>query len=426
MPFELETSFLEISGGYDHAQKARTYKQGQFSLGYLGVSDASVLGGTLDQVFSDSNILADMPDPTNPVSGSRVFTNNVVFDRQGANSNSYIAATMTDSIWGKLDWTWMDTWRVAVGARWEDYRQIAVDWNPYGYSESSPQVSTDAETLASGAFYEDRVYPAAGITYMGDWWAETFQLRLGYSETAVRPDLREITDSSYIDPITGDLVRGNPGVVPSDIKSLDLRAEWYFGSGDNLTITAFHKDINNPIEFFEIPASDTTIAREIVNAESGRVYGVEFETLKELSFLGGAFDALFFQANVTLQESELVAGGDANVPTSPVRKLSGASDFVANFMLGYDSVDAKHTASLIYNVFGERLYVAGRNGAPDGYELPFHSLDVTYSWYPTSRITLKAKAQNLLGETIKIERLNTIIFEEDPGVTFSLSVSWAL
>jgi TonB-dependent receptor len=428
LPMQLKTSYVEIGGGYEHARKARTYKQTQLSLGYLDISDTDVLAGSLSDVFSDDNILADMPDPdpTNPVPDSRVFLNNAVFDRQGANSNSYIAATMTDAVWGKVDWTWQDTWRFAVGARWEDYRQAAVDWNPYGFSASDSQVTTDVDTLTNGVFNEDRVYPAAGITYMGDFWAETFQLRLGYSETAIRPDLREITDSSYIDPITGDLVRGNSGVVPSDIENIDLRAEWYFSGGDNVTVTLFQKDIRNPIEFFEIPASDTTVAREIINAESGQVRGIELELLKELGFLGGIFDTLFVQGNITLQDSELVAGGNANVPTNPVRKLSGASDYVANFMLGYDSRDARHTASLMYNVFGERLYVAGRNGAPDGYEQPFHSLDLTYFWYPTERITFKAKAQNVLGETIRIERDGVATFEEDPGTVFSVSLSWAL
>jgi TonB-dependent receptor len=426
VPMQLRRSYFEVSGGYDHAQKSRTYEQTQFSLGYLSVNEPSVLEGSLSDVFSDANILADVPDTGSPVAGARVFLNNAVFDRQGTNSNSYIAATMTDSIWGKVDWTWRDTWRFAVGARWEDYRQAAVDWNPWGFSAAEPQITTDVDALANSTFSEDRVYPAAGITYMGDLWAETFQLRLGYSETAVRPDLREITDSSYIDPITGDLVRGNPGVVPSDIDNLDLRAEWYFANGDNFTVTLFQKDIRNPIEFFEIPASDTTIAREIINAESGQVRGVEVEMLKELGFLGGAFDTFFVQGNLTLQDSELVAGPNANVPTNAVRKLSGASDYVVNMMLGYDSPNSKHTASLIYNVFGERFYVAGRNGAPDGYEQPFQSLDLTYFWYPTDRITFKAKAQNLLGETIRIERAGVTTFEEDPGTIFSISMSWAL
>jgi TonB-dependent receptor len=416
VPFELESSYVEVSGGWDHVQKARVYRQSQFSLGYLGVSDQTVLEGTLGEVFSDENILAS--------AGSDAFANNIVFDRQGTNSNSYLAATMTDSVWGKLDWTIQDTWRLAVGARWEDYRQAAVDWNPYGFSEASPQVTTDGDELRRGVFNEDRVYPAAGITYMGDLWAETFQLRLGYSATAIRPDLREITDSSYIDPITSDLVRGNPGIVPSDIDSLDLRAEWYFSNGDTLSATLFHKDIENPIEFFEIPASDTTVAREIINAESATIDGLELEFVKELDFLGRAFETLFVQGNFTVQDSELVAGSDANVPTNPVRPLSGASEYVVNVMLGFDSYEGKHTASLIYNVFGERLYVAGRNGAPDGYEQPFHSLDATYFWYPTERLTFKFKAQNILGELIEIRRGDVVTFQEGPGTLVALGVSW--
>ena len=428
LPLQFGASYIEVSGGYDHARKARTYQQTQLSLGFLGVDDQSALEGGLDEVFSDENIRGDIPDPdsTNPVPGARVFVNNVVFDRQGTNSNSYIAATMTDSVWGKVDYTWNDTWRFAVGARWEDYRQAAVDWNPYGYSAADPQISSDPDTLSNGTFSEDKVYPSLGMTYMGDLWAETFQLRLGYSETAVRPDLREITDSSYIDPITDDLVRGNPGIVPSEVRNIDLRGEWYFGNGDTVSVTLFDKDITNPIEFFEIPASDTTIAREVVNAAAASITGVEVEGLKELAFLGGIFETMFVQGNLTLQDSELVAGPNANVPTNPVRSLSGASDYVANFMVGFDSSDAKHTASLVYNVFGERLYVAGRNGSPDGFEQPFHSLDLTYFWYPTETVTVKAKVQNLLGEEIEIERAGVVTFAEDPGMQFGLSFSWAL
>jgi len=426
VPVTTGSSHFEFSGGWNHAEKTRTYQQSQFSLGYLEVSDPSILVGGLDEVFSDDRIMATVPDPTSPVAGAQEFVNNAVFDRQGANTNSYIAATMTDSVFAQGDWTWRDTWRLAAGVRWEDYRQVAVDWNPWGFSPDDPQVTQDPEVLEEGVFAEDQLYPSVGITYMSDFWADTFQLRLNYSETAIRPDLREITDSGYIDPITDDLVRGNPGVVPSDVENLDLRAEWFFSNGDLFSVTLFKKEITNPIEFFEIPASDTTIAREIINAEYAEVEGVEFELVKELSFLGGFFDTLFVQGNLTLQDSELVAGPNANVPTNPVRKLTGASDYVGNLMLGYDSPNTKHTASVIYNVFDERLYVAGRNGSPDGYEQPFHSLDFTYFWYPTDRMTFKVKMQNLLGETVRIERNGAIVFEEDPGTLYALSFSWSM
>lgn len=412
LPFYTANSVLEFKFGTEHSQKARTYRQLQFSIGALDVGNQEALRGPLNEVFSDSNIL----DPDN----------NFVFDIQGTNNQSYIAATMTDAVFGLVDWTWDDRWRIAAGARWEDYRQVALDWNPFGYSAENPQVTTDPDLLEEGTFLDDQVYPSVALTYIGDLWAETFQVRLGYSETAIRPDLREITDASYVDPITDDLVDGNPGVVPSDVTNIDLRAEWFFASGDNFTATVFRKEIDRPIEFFESAASDTTTAREIVNAESAEVQGIELEGLKELGFLGGFFETLFIQGNLTLQESELVAGPEADAPTNPVRDLAGASEYVANFMLGYDSTNTRHTASLVYNVFGERLYVAGRNGAPDGFEQPFHSLDFTYSWYPTDTMTIKAKAQNILGEEIEIEREGVTTFFEDPGSSFSLSFQWDL
>jgi len=418
LPIYGDTHTFEFGGGWNHARKARTYQQTQFSLGATSVTENTVLQGPLDSVFSDSNVMNT--------------ANNFTFDRQGTNSESYIAATMTDAAFGTIDWTYDDTWRVAAGGRWEDYRQAAVDWNPYGFTESDPQVTTDPVVLEEGTFMDDKVYPAASLTYMGDFLAETFQVRAGWSETAVRPDLREITGSSYIDPVTDDLTRGNPGVEPAEVTNYDLRAEWFFGNGDNFTITYFLKEIDGPIEFFESAASDTTVAREIRNATYAEVKGFELEGLKELGFLGGFFETLFVQGNITVQDSELRCDIDdpanpcfADAPTNPVRPLSGASEYVGNIMLGFDSPQAKHTASLIYNVFGERLYTAGRNGAPDSYEQPFHSLDVTYFWYPTESMTFKLKAQNILDESTTIERGGVTVFEEEPGQTFSISFSWA-
>ena len=69
-------------------------------------------------------------------------------------------------------------------------------------------------------------------------------------------------------------------------------------------------------------------------------------------------------------------------------------------------------------------FVAGRNGAPDAFEQPFDSLDFTYFWYPTDTFTVKFKAQNILNETIIIERAGVAVFEEDPGTTVSLGLTW--
>lgn len=410
VPVFTESSVIELSGGYEWNRKYRVYEQQQFSIGAFRVGDPSVLEGPIGEVFSDANIL-------NPA-------NDFIFGVPGANNQSYIAATMTDAIFGKLDWTYDETWRLMLGLRWEDYSQVALDWNINGYTIQNPQVTTDVDTLEDAVFKEDEIYPAFALTYMTEWWAEIFQLRAGYSETVARPDLREITDSGYIDPITDALVLGNPGVIPSDIKNYDIRAEWFFDSGDNLTVSFYFKDIQNPIEFFEAAASDTNTAREIINAKEGEVYGVEIEGLKSLGFLGSWGDAFFLQGNVTIQESEITAGEKADAPTNNVRELTGASEYVVNAIIGYDSFNSQHAATLSYNVFGERLFVAGRNGAPDGYEQPFHSVDFTYTWFPTDYITLKLRLRNLLDEEITIEREGVETFAEAPGQVVALNFQW--
>lgn len=412
LPLQFSKSDLEISTGYYHSRKGRAYEQYQFNLGVLSVNDPAVLQGALGDVFSNTNILDT--------------SNNFIFDTVNSNSQSYVAATMTDGYFSKFDWTWNETWRVSAGARWEDYRQVALDLNLLGFSVTNPVITTDPAALERASFQNADVYPSLSVTYMTDWLAEVFQLRFGYSETSIRPDLREINDATYVDPLTGDLVDGNPGIIPSSVENYDLRAEWFFGDTDNFTVSLFYKDIDNPIELFEAPASDTTILREIVNAESAELRGVEVEGTKNLSFISESFEPFFVQANATILDSELVAGVNADAPTNDKRKLANASEYVANIVFGFDSINAEHVATLVYNVFGKRLYVAGRNGAPDAFEQPFHSLDVTYSWYPTDLMTLKLKVQNLLDETIEIEREGVTIFEEDPGMSYSLSFQYSM
>lgn len=409
IPFVLDRSTFEVKFGYQHDQKARTYAQREFGLGSVDASDA-VLQGSIATVLSDSNI--------------GLIENGFSVQEQGAGSRSYLAATMVDASYGMLDWTFDETWRVTAGARYEDYRQVALPWNVFGYTVDQPQISMDTATLARATFTDDTFYPSLSLVYMGDWLAETFQLRLSVSQTTIRPDLREVTDSSYQDPITNELVNGNPDIVPSTVDNIDLRAEWFFANGNNLTISLFSKEIADPIEYFESPASDTNTAREIINADETTITGIEVDGVLALGFFGDWGESWFLQGNATFQDTETTAGTNADAPTNNVRPATGASDYVFNMMLGYDSMDGRHSANLLYNVFGERLYVAGRLGAPDGYEQPFNSLDVNYSFYPSDNWTVKLKVQNLLDETIEIERAGVVTYAENPGTAVAVKVKY--
>jgi len=409
---------INLEGGADNWLKTRTYEQLQFSLGSSAFTDSSpLLDGNIGDVLSDENI-------SNPDNGFETTISN-------SNSESYIAVNKVDAAFGKIDATLDETWRIAAGLRYESYQQVNLLWNPIGFEGSRiiPFVSQDparvAEYFDDAVFTEDDVFGSLALTYMTQGFgADDFNLRLGFSQTTVRPDLREISSASYIDPITGVLVFGNPDVVPSKLDNVDLRAEWFDSTGDTVSVTVFGSRIDNPIELFEAPGGDGRLGAEIHNADSGSTLGLEIEFLRNLGFISMALEPFFLQGNFTLLDHELEAGDSADAPTNSVRGFAGASDFSGNLILGFDSDDGRHTTTVAYNYFSERLFSAGRLGSPDVFEQPFNSLNLTYAFFPTDEIIVKFKAKNILDQNLILEQGGVEIFEERQGQTFSLSVQY--
>jgi outer membrane receptor protein involved in Fe transport len=412
MPFTVGRFQIEPSGGYDYSEKGRSYLQTQLGLGTT--TSAADLTGTPGQVFTDEHIL----DPEN----------GYIMSLGGIGTESYLAAETVDAVWGKLDTTWNDTWRLSAGARWEDFSQLSVPIDQYEFDPAIGKIPIPAEDLDTLATNEDDYYPAVAVTWMrNDFWAERFQLRFGWSETTARPDLREISAATYIDPLTEARVSGNPDLVPADLANFDLRAEWFFDEGDNFTVSLFYKDIETPIETIEDAGSDDNISLSFINAESAEIYGVEFEWLKGLEFLAPQSawaDAFFVSGNVTLSESEITIGNAALNLTNNVREMSQHSPWVVNLQVGFDAPNQRHSASLAYSAFGERLFFAGSNGAPDAFEQPFNSLDLIYSYYPTDAMTIKLRLQNLLDEQLEIEQGGVTVLEQTVGSVVKLDLSY--
>jgi outer membrane receptor protein involved in Fe transport len=311
--------------------------------------------------------------------------------------------------------------------RWEDFSRLAVPIDPLEFDVGTGIISVPDEDLPEFAKTDDTYYPSLAFTWMNPgFWAEDFQLRFGWSETVARPDLREISDATYIDPLTDARVRGNPALDVSDLSNYDLRAEWFFAGGDNLTVSLFYKDITAPIETVEAAGTDDNLALTFINAESAELYGIEFEGLKGLGFLsdGGWTDSFFVAGNVTVSESEITIGDAAPNLTNNKRDMTQHSDLVVNFQLGYDSPDARHSAALAYNMYSDRVFFAGRGGADDAVEQAFNSLDLTYSFYPTEKLSLKLRLQNLLDEDTVIEQGGVDVLTQNYGLTTKLDVSY--
>ena len=417
LPFEWASGRLTggVFGGYDYYQKGRSYLQTQFNLGTTSAAATPILVGTPGTVLTDENIL----DPTNQF----------LLSLGGIGTESYLAGETIDAAFGGVDLTLDERWRLNAGVRWESWSQLSVPVNQYEFRTSVGKVPLTVDQLANAGKSDDDLYPSAAITYMRpDFWADEFRLRVGYSQTTARPDIREVTQSTFIDPLTDARVTGNPLLVPSDLKNYDIRAEWFFASRDNLTVSPFYKQIDRPIETVEGAGTDNNLSFTFINAETADVYGVEIEWYKDLAFvdrwLGGWASGFFTAGNVTLSDSELEVGNSAFALTNNKRPLTQQSDTILNIQLGYDAPNERHSATLSYNSFSERLYYAGRNGAPDAYEQPFSSLDLTYSWYPAQNWSLKLRLQNLLDENIEIDQGGVTVLEQDIGMTFKADLRY--
>jgi TonB-dependent receptor len=426
--FTGERTDVEVSGGWDYSRKARGYLQTELTLGTTASAAAPILVGTPGSVLTDDNIL----DPVNQFQ----------LGIGGIGTESYLAAQTVEASYLKADAMLGQSWRLSGGVRWEQFYQVSLPIDPLEFDPRVgqsviPTTSGDAQqnalALEQLVFAEDELYPALSATYMRpEFWAETFQLRFGVSETVARPDLREISDASYIDPLTEARVRGTPGLKPSPISNFDVRAEWFFGNGDNFTASLFYKDIEDPIETAEGAGSDNNVFVTFVNAEAAEISGVELEWLKNLESLsqrwgwGSWAESFFFSGNVTVSDSELTVGDVGLDLTNPVRPMTGHSDYVANLQFGFDSPSGVHSWSLVYNTFSERIFFAGRGGAEDTYEQPFDSVDLVYSYYPTDKLSLRFRMQNLLDEKLELEQAGVTILEQSVGTTARLDIKWNL
>lgn len=415
VPLVFDRLELTLSGGVNYNQKSREYYGYTINVSGAG-NQSAVLNGNVNDVLNSDRT-------TNLVNRFEVTAGG------GFGTESYVAAQIIEGAYGMFDANWDDTWRVTGGARKETFKQGLLPIDLLDYTGSS--LTATMNDMVNNpdqryGFMQEDWYPSLAVTYMNEGFmnTEAFQIRLSASETVVRPDLREMSDVTYIDTELGMRVKGNSRLQFSELTHYDLRAEWFFESGNNLTATLFYKDIANPIESTRLSGSDDDVILTFENSLSGEIYGLELESLYSL---GGGF---FTSSNLTLSKSEIVSPEGVGY-TNVIRPMTGQSEYVLNAQLGFDSDDGMHSASLVYNLFGERLFFAakGLGGHQDSYEQPFNSLDLTYSWYATDNLTTKVKLGNILNEERvfeqeSVEGNNVEIIKQQVGTSFSLDVKF--
>ena len=421
LPLNLSGTEIELKFGGNFVEKSREAFARRIDINTLAFSDMDFTGSQLNNILTNDVML------NQPLSGN----DNIIRDTSVA-GDDYYSAQLIDAYYVEADFFFNQNWRVVAGVRYEDFRQVVAPLDPATGKFDLPSEPTE-DDLADLAFQEDKLFGSLALTYILD---NEMQLRASIGQSTIRPDLREVAPATYIDPLTGFPIGGTPGVESTDIVNYDLRWEWYMETGESLSVGLFYKDMDMPIESVQSPAQDGPSLIRIANAEDGYVYGVEMEFLKDFTFLGdlGAINGadFYLSGNVTLSDSEINIDtqsvveqtGVSTSVTNPTRRMTGHSEYVLNFNLGWDAPNGNHSATLAYNVFGERIIIPGIEGKDDAYEQPFHSLDVVYTYYPTFSSTVTFKVQNLLGEDKSIEFEDTLIQSETKGTRFEVALKW--
>ena len=166
--------------------------------------------------------------------------------------------------------------------------------------------------------------------------------------------------------------------------------------GETFNIGGFYKYFNNPIE------NRTLITTEqpsftYINADFAQNYGVEIEYRKSLRSLTNSalLDRFSVNANASLIWSKVDLGEQASAQDR-VRALQGQSPYIVNVAIYYDDdQESGWSGSLVYNIFGDRIFSVGDKVFPSIYELSRHSLDLTFT-KRFNRISYKLGIQNLL------------------------------
>lgn len=252
----------------------------------------------------------------------------------------------------------------------------------------------------------------------------TMQVRLGYGRTLNRPSLRELSPAVYFGVVGGREVSGDPDLDRALIDNFDARWEWYPSGDESISVGAFSKQFQDPIETNILRGA---AAREVpVNARGATNVGLELDLRKRLGFgSGSGWDDLVLSGNASFIRSSVDLAGADGAQTSTERALQGQSPYVGNVQLSYEPLDFPLWGTLLYNVSGPRIVEVGTNGLPDTLEQPPEMLDAVLGWSITERWSAKVKAGNILDSATTAKVGPMLVRSVSPGRSFGLGVSWA-
>lgn len=262
----------------------------------------------------------------------------------------------------------------------------------------------------SGTTSYDKYFPnLQGVFHFTD----SLQLRAAVTRTIGRPayeDARPLASFEY-DPIvnptnpafgyTGSLTVGNPALGPYDAMNYDLSLEWYGKSGGVVSVAAFRKEIDDPIYTFNetqmnvvhsgVGLESLSVSSKM-NADSGRISGIEFNVYQPFRFLPDPFNGFGIDANYT------VISSSEKIPTRPNEDIPffRQPSKIANCTLFYER--SNFSGRIAWTYAGEQIYTLGSGLLNDRYERPREQYDAQVRYRINRNYSVTFSVRNLTRE----------------------------
>lgn len=272
---------------------------------------------------------------------------------------------------------------------------------------------TEVSPMSHYYTYHD-LFPSVNMTYK---FTDQHQMRLSYGKSVNRPEFREVSPSVFYDFDLASNVQGNTDLKPCYIQNIDLRYEFYPSKGETVSLAAFYKYFDSPIEWTYTVTGGTDLVYSYMNAKSANTYGLELDIRKDLSFIG--LRDFSWSFNGALIKSEVKFGGDSRQKDRP---MQGQSPYLVNTGIFYKNTRAAIDVAVLYNRIGKRIIGVGRSvgttsgnetlRVPDSYEMPRDVLDLSLSKRFGTHWEVKMNVRDLLAQKVYYKQFEDVKYSD--------------
>lgn len=384
IPFNLANTRHTLKTGYGGIQKHLTLNWAGAQLNHNVQTSAELLNLPLSEKIKAENL-----NPKGFVWEVQPF----LLDAYEGKSKQHAGYLMFDNRFN-------EQFRLVWGVRAEYYKYDEIR-NP---SNSKEGVAGDNSPNA----VKDPVWrwlPSANFTYSP---TQKLNLRLAFSRTVIRPEFVERARFQMYNPDLNANVYSLSGLTSTRVDGLDFRAELFPDLGETISVGAFYRYFDKPVEVSKQVALDSRYEYVTRNSISAKNFGLELEFRKTLAFIGDQtwLKDLALFGNATYIKSEVVqptviqAGDKDAIPSKNKRPLYGQTPYLINVGIQYD---AKQLGlNLVYNRTGRKMYLVAARMRDNEYQRPFDQLDAQLSYkFLKPKLELKLNMANLLNRKIQ-------------------------